>query len=126
MMRRIGKKWQWVLATAALLLFLLVGGFVAWAQLGPPPMAEALAALESDTAVTVTTSPWLIFQPNEAAPTTGFIFYPGGRVDARAYAPFAREIAAQGYLVVVTPMPLKLAVFAPRSGDGRDGRLPRN
>ena len=41
------------------------------------------------------------------------IFYPGGRVDPRSYAPAARAIAAQGYLAVITPMPLNLAVFTP-------------
>jgi pimeloyl-ACP methyl ester carboxylesterase len=76
-------------------------------------MDAALDALVSDTAVTATASPWLAFAPVGAAPATGFIFYPGGRVDARAYAPLAREIAAAGYLVVIVPMPLKLAVFAP-------------
>jgi predicted alpha/beta-hydrolase family hydrolase len=105
-------KRKWLLLL--LLLFLLAGGsFVTWATLGPGPMPAALAALESDTAVTVTASPWLTFQPATHSPITGFIFYPGGRVDARAYAPLAREIAAQGYLVVIVPMPLKLAVFAP-------------
>jgi dienelactone hydrolase len=46
-------------------------------------------------------------------PSAGLILYPGGRVDLRSYAPTAREIAAQGYLVVVVPMPLNLAFFAP-------------
>jgi pimeloyl-ACP methyl ester carboxylesterase len=32
-------------------------------------------------------------------------------VDYRAYAPLLRAIAEQGYLVVLTPMPLNLAVF---------------
>jgi pimeloyl-ACP methyl ester carboxylesterase len=41
----------------------------------------------------------------------GLIIYPGGRVDPRAYAPIAHSIAAQGYLVVIVPMPLNLAVF---------------
>lgn len=35
----------------------------------------------------------------------------GGRVDHRSYAPTARAIAAEGYLVAVMPMPLHLAIF---------------
>jgi dienelactone hydrolase len=46
-------------------------------------------------------------------PATGFIFYPGGRVDFRSYAPGARAIAGAGYLVVMVPMPLNLAILAP-------------
>lgn len=41
----------------------------------------------------------------------GLILYPGGRVDARAYAPAARAIARHGFLVTIVPMPLDLAFF---------------
>ena len=91
-----------------------LGGFVVWAERTPPPMPEALVALESDSAVEVTTGRWLVFAPAAAEnPEVGLILYPGGRVDARSYAPAARHIAANGYLVVLVPMPLNLAVFAP-------------
>jgi dienelactone hydrolase len=36
-------------------------------------------------------------------------------VDPRAYAPEANMIAARGYLVVIVPMPLNLAVFNPNA-----------
>ena len=75
------------------------------------PAPEALAALESNDQVTVTQGDWLVFTPTDTTPTTGYVFYPGGLVDARAYAPYAQDIAAKGYLVVITPMPLNLAVF---------------
>jgi predicted esterase len=74
-------------------------------------MPEALAALTSDAQVKVTSGQWLVFTPAASAPTTGFIFYPGGRVDYRAYALAAHQIAAQGYLVVIVRMPLNLAIF---------------
>jgi hypothetical protein len=75
-------------------------------------MPEALAALESDSLVQVTTDRWLVFKPANEEPTTGLILYPGGRVDPRSYSPAARAVAAEGYLVVIVPMPLNLAVFA--------------
>lgn len=90
-----------------------IAGFVGWALWVPAPMPEALAALESDTQVQVTTDGWLVFEPITQPVTSGLILYPGGRVDARAYAPAARAIAAAGHRVVITPMPLNLAVFAP-------------
>ena len=100
----------------ALIAILVIGvlvasGFVIWANTPPAPMAEALAALESDTAVTVDQSRWIVFTPSDVEPTTGFIFYPGGRVDARSYAPALKAIAQQGYLAVIVPMPLNLAIF---------------
>jgi dienelactone hydrolase len=41
----------------------------------------------------------------------GLILYPGGKVPPAAYAPQARAIAEAGYLAVVVPVPLNLAVF---------------
>ncbi len=96
-----------------LLPVLALGGFVLWAEHTPTPMPEALAALESDSAVVVTADRWLVFRPAHHDTETGLVLYPGGRVDPRSYAPAAHEIAAQGYVVVVVPMPLNLAVFAP-------------
>jgi hypothetical protein len=86
-------------------------GFLAWGLIIPAPMPEAITAMQSDSQVSVTSDPWLVFQPVQGTPTTGFIIYPGGRVDPRAYAPQAHEIASKGYLVVIVPMPLNLAVF---------------
>jgi pimeloyl-ACP methyl ester carboxylesterase len=91
---------------------LAVAGFVVWAEtpLGPAP--EALAALESDSQVTVTSGDFITFEPaNQRPASVGFIFYPGGRVDARSYAVPLREIAARGYLVVLVPVRFNLAFF---------------
>ena len=74
---------------------------------------EALAALESNERVTVTQDEWIVFQPSDASPTKGLIFYPGGECDERGYAEPLRSIAASGFLVVLVPMPWQLAVFAP-------------
>ncbi len=95
-----------------LLVVLALGtvGFTAWAYTPLGPLPEATAAMQSGNGVTVATSPWLTFTPSGQSPTTGFIVYPGGRVDYRSYAPTARAIAAQGYLVVIVPMPFNLAV----------------
>ena len=56
-------------------------------------------------------------QPADANPITGFIFYPGGHVDYRSYAPIAREIASRGYMVSIVEMPLSLAVFGVNKAD---------
>ena len=84
-MTRLKRLW-WLLP---LLLLGVVAAFVIWAITGPAPMPEALEALQSNGLVMVETEPWLVFQPEGREPTTGLILYPGGRVDARAYAPAA-------------------------------------
>ncbi|MBX3010208.1 MAG: alpha/beta hydrolase [Caldilineaceae bacterium] len=96
-----------------LLLALCFIGFLVWASRPAVAMPEAVLALQSDDTVAVTTEPWLVFTPLTPTATAGFILYPGALVDPRAYAPAAHAIAAAGYQVVIVPMPLNLAVFAP-------------
>lgn len=103
--------WLWILGGVTVAALLAAIGFVIWANNPAQPMAQALAAMEGDAEVGVVEGKWLIFQPLAGAKSTGFIFYPGGRVDPRAYAPQAKAIAAAGYPVIIVPMPLNLAVF---------------
>lgn len=95
------------------IIFIGVSGFVLWSQTPARPMSETVAALQSSSQVIVTNSESITFTPAISNPTTGFIIYPGGRVDYRAYAPVAHQIAEMGYLVVIVPMPFNLAVFNP-------------
>jgi hypothetical protein len=101
------------MAAVAAAIVITALGFAAWASIVPAPAPVALAALQPDARVSVTVEKWLVFTPAGDEPDTGLIFYPGGKVDPRAYAPQARAIAAEGYLVVIVPMPLNLAVLAP-------------
>ena len=107
------KRWWWLLL---LIPLLAAGGFVSWAESTAAPMPEALSAAtpgQGNGNVLVTTGEWLTFQPVAEQPQGGLVFYPGGRVDPRAYAPAARAIASEGHVVVIVPMPLNLAVLAP-------------
>jgi pimeloyl-ACP methyl ester carboxylesterase len=113
----------------SLLLFFSFSAYEAAAQLNPshPPMPQALEAMESDGSVTVETIEvpewdkdsnfYFAFKPKYANPKIGFIIYPGGLVDPRAYAPPARAIAAQGYLTVIVKMVSDLAVLSSNRAD---------
>ena len=105
------KIWVGVLIGVLIIIGLGVGAFLLWASNPHPAMPEALESLKTDDQVQVALDPWITFTPIAQQPSTGFIFYPGGLVEAQAYAPAARAIAEAGYLVVITPMPLNLAVF---------------
>ena len=83
-------------------------------------MPEAIAALSSDETVTSSDARlpgsfvnprYDLFVPVGNNPAKGFIIYPGGLVDPRAYAPIARGIAAEGFLAVIVHMPFDLAFF---------------
>ncbi len=105
-------RWRWLALALVIVLLVASIGFVVWANDALQPMEEAIAALQSDAKVNVSNeNGWYVFTPVGEAPTTGFIFYPGGKVDARAYAPQLHAIAEQGYLAVTMPMPLNLAIF---------------
>lgn len=98
-------------------------GFTVWAYTPPNPTAEAINALEGNETVSVTQGAFIEFLPSITAqvaqgePSMGVIFYPGGRVDARAYAPLMEAIAAAGYPAFIVPMPFNLAVFGSNKAD---------
>jgi hypothetical protein len=115
-MKRI-KLWQIFIIALVTVILAAITGFVIWGNNPSPAYPEALTALESDTSVLVEQGQWLVFKPQTNDPSSGFIFYPGGHVQPQAYAPAARAIAEKGYLVVIAPMPVNLAVFAPNVAD---------
>lgn len=85
-----------------------VAGFVGWSRIARYPAMPAAASI----AAQATHSPegWLVFKPAQPS-GTGFIFYPGGLVDAEAYAPSMQALSERGILAIIVPMPLDLAVF---------------
>ncbi len=86
-------------------------GFV-WYVQPQPLLPEATAALAStDRATFQDEAGTLVFTPTAGPPTTGLVLYPGGKVPPAAYAPAARAIAEEGYLVAVVDVPFNLAVF---------------
>jgi predicted esterase len=111
-MRSVSKR---QIALFSLALLVVVAGIfgIRWATFARPPLPQAVTALESDGQVTVTSRPWLTFSPTVVTPDTAFIFYPGGRIDPRGYAPLMRAIASAGYLVIVPKMPINMAPFRP-------------
>jgi hypothetical protein len=83
----------------------------------------ALAALESDPAVSVTdTRTSTTYEPSQAGGTP-LVLYPGALVDPRAYAVLARAVAEQGHPVTVLKCPYDIAftcglVAGPHLQDG--------
>jgi hypothetical protein len=100
-------------ALIGLVSIIIIGvlGMLVWAETGTyPARTVALSALESTDRVRITQGKLITFTPFEK-PETGLIFYPGGLVEPTAYAPILRRIAEEGVLVVITPMPLNLAIL---------------
>ena len=116
---------KWIIFVFAIAL---VGASIAgykWATFARQPLPEAVEALISDDQVTVVHEPWLVFSPNPGLPATGFIFYPGGRIDPRGYAHLMRQIAKEGYLAVLPAMPFNIAAFCPNTADEIIAQYPQ-
>jgi hypothetical protein len=88
-----------------------------------PPALEALVSNSTVAVSTVEVDSWdgttpapaddniyYAFMPKKTVPTVGFIILPGGNCDPRSYAPAARDIAAQGFLTVIIPVPNCVAI----------------
>ena len=65
----------------------------------------------------------IVFEPDGA--TTGLIFYPGGKVEHRAYIPLMQACAEQGILCVLVEMPFNLAVLDINAADGIQEQYPQ-
>ncbi|MER3444856.1 MAG: alpha/beta hydrolase [Meiothermus sp.] len=102
----------WLIFFGLMLFFAASVVFYVWQALKPiPPAPEALGALSSDSAVRVEAKNWgYLLRPAGEAANVGLAFYPGARVDYRAYAPVLRQVAAAGYPVALLWVPFNLAI----------------
>ncbi len=108
---KLNKTLKYILIGLASLLVITVLGLFIWSATGTyPARSVALSALESRDGVAVSQDDWITFTPTQET-STGLIFYPGGLVEPAAYAPVLHTIAEDGVLVIITPMPLNLAIF---------------
>ena len=64
----------------------------------------------------------IVFAPEGA--TVGVIFYPGGKVEHRAYIPLMAQLAERGILCVLVEMPFRLAVFDINAASGVKEEYP--
>ncbi len=65
----------------------------------------------------------LVFEPENA--TTGFILYPGGKVEYTAYIPLMKALASEGILGVLVEMPFHLAVLDIKAAEGIRKQYPQ-
>lgn len=110
------KNIKYFVGSFLLVLLLVVSLFIVWAESPYKPTSEALDVLNSTDKYTVKQDGLISFIPNEAY-SSGVIFYPGGRVDARAYSPLCSYLAEEGHLCVIVTMPLNLAIFGINKAD---------
>ena len=99
-----------------LIVVLLSGAFFLYTGIYYHADSTASEALVSDQTVSVTKTDfgWYFDGPSQE---DALIFYPGGKVEETAYAPFLKLLAEQGMDVFLVRMPFRLAVFGKNRAD---------
>ncbi|MCX7951024.1 MAG: alpha/beta hydrolase [Clostridiales bacterium] len=105
------KKTRKILATIVAVLVVMAIVFLIWANQSYKPNFNVEDFIKSNNKITIQIDKNIVINPKDKKVEKGFIFYPGGKVDPKAYIPLASKIAEKGYRVVITPMPLNLAIF---------------
>lgn len=84
--------------------------------------SAALAVLQADPTVRVQGN-LTVFTPETPA-DTALIFYPGGKVEATAYAPLLEQLKARGLTCILVKMPFNLAVLDSNAADAIYSQFP--
>lgn len=95
------------------LILAVTGIFFVWAS----DTYTSTEIVNSNELVEVETGDYIVFKPKEKNVSRGFIFYPGAKVEPEAYSKLCSKIAEEGYLVVIAPMTLDLAILSPNKAE---------
>ncbi|NMO95435.1 alpha/beta hydrolase [Paenibacillus lemnae] len=120
----VKKKWKWAVIIIAVIIFAAAAAFFIYVSDYYRGNAEAQYVIEQSERVEVQDDMW-VFRPESGKSTdTGFIFYPGGKVEAIAYAPLLQQLSDQGVTSVLVKMPFNLAVFDQNAAENVYDLLP--
>jgi predicted alpha/beta-hydrolase family hydrolase len=115
-------RWLVIVGRAALVgAALVLAGITVWLR---PLTADdvAVRAMNDANGVSVSTSTSQITLTPTTPKHSGLVFYPGAKVDPRAYVHILRPLAEAGYPVVIVKFPYNLAVMSPSAADDVVGR----
>ncbi|MBQ1216849.1 MAG: hypothetical protein IIX85_02690 [Clostridia bacterium] len=107
----------WI-GSVVLVLALLVGGCAAYLADDYPADGEAISAFVADLSVPRNEPTRGVLTYGSPDASVGFISYPGGKVDFRAYEPLMAALASEGALCVLLQMPFQLAVLDVNAAQG--------
>lgn len=102
------KKLLWL--SPVLLILLAAAGFLIYVEIYYHAEPAADEALVSDAKVTVTKTDFGWFFDGSSE-DKALVFYPGAKVEEKAYAPFLHRLAGKGVDVFLISMPFRIALF---------------
>lgn len=100
----------WI-GSVVLVLALLVGGCAVYLADDYPADGAAISAFVADLSAPCSEPTRGVLTYGSPDASVGFIFYPGGKVDFRAYEPLMAALASKGAFCVLLQMPFQLAVL---------------
>ena len=107
-----------VLLVLIVAVIVLVSGFAIYTmETSYRASAEALETLTGSEDVIVNEDGYISFLPVDSDKKIGFIYYPGGKVQPEAYAPYAAAFAETGIATYIAKMPINLAILGPNEAD---------
>ncbi len=113
-------------SVAAVLLVLVIGcGIYLGDYYRGDRVAIEMFETENPVEIEALSGKVTVYRPEgEELPVNGFIFYPGGKVEAIAYEPLLKALASEGMLCVLVEMPFHLAVFDMNAAEGIPEQFP--
>ncbi|AZK48654.1 alpha/beta hydrolase [Paenibacillus lentus] len=107
------------------LLLLVIGAFYMYTldyYRADEAAVQAIASQENS--VDSLEKMWVFYPEQGQSSDSALIFYPGGKVEAAAYAPLLKQLSQQGITCVLLKMPFNLAVFDMNAADRVFEQLP--
>ncbi|WP_339149740.1 MULTISPECIES: alpha/beta fold hydrolase [unclassified Sutcliffiella] len=111
------KKWQKNTLVTLGIIVSVVAAACIYLLATPYKLVDQESMESTEKVVVKEDSGWISFFPTKENDEIGVIFYPGGRVEAAAYAPIAKMAAEEGVPFIIAKMPLHLAVLNPNKAD---------
>lgn len=123
---KIKKAFKTTLMCISVLIVITAGAFYIYTLDYYRADASALTSIASAGDHVSTSGDMTVFYPEyEMDRSTAFIFYPGGKVEAAAYAPLLTQLSKNGITCILLKMPFNLAVFNVNAADNVFSEFPQ-
>jgi len=123
-MKNMNSKLKKVAIIVLVLILVLIGSFYIYTLDYYRADDYVIEAYSSNVNVKSEDNMTIFYPDKDADKGIGLIFYPGGKVEAIAYAPLLQNISNNGITCVLVEMPLNLAVFDINAADKVYSAIP--